>query len=92
MSTLDDIACKLADDTMAVMQETGQDRLYFEVAEVLGASSQSLEEAYLTEIRIRLAGINARRFLDGKIAEIRKASAAKNPVRKPAPDPRRTPS
>ena len=69
MATLDEIAAELAAQTMPIMAATGEDRLYYEVAKVLGASSQTLEEAYLTEIRVRLAGIKARDFLNLKEKE-----------------------
>ncbi|MFD3189164.1 hypothetical protein ACFMPD_02675 [Sedimentitalea sp. HM32M-2] len=75
MSTLDDLAGKLAEDTLAAMETTGNDRLYVEVGDLLAASSQSLEEAFLTEIRVRLAEQAARRFLDAKIAAARAAAA-----------------
>lgn len=68
MGTIDDLAAKLAEDTLAVMDETGNDRLYVEVGNYLAASSQSLEEAFLTEVRVRLAEQGARRFLAQKRA------------------------
>jgi len=77
MSTLNKIAADLADETVKLMRETGEDRFYYEVAKVLGASSQTLEEAFLTEIRVRLAGAQARDFLDQKVASISKKSANK---------------
>ncbi len=69
--TIETLAAKLAEDTMKVMDQTGQDRLYVEVGNVLAAASQSLEEAYLTEIRVRLAERTARRFLIGKAREFK---------------------
>ena len=77
MSTLNDIAAQLADDTVKIMEKSGDDRLHFEVADVLGAASQTLEEAYLTEVRVRMAGKAARAFLRGKVAELAKAAEAK---------------
>ena len=74
MGTLDDLAAKLAEDTMKAMEETGDDRLYVEIGQALAASSQSLEEAYLTEIRVRLSERIARRAL---IARVKAARAAK---------------
>lgn len=68
MATLDRLASALADDTMKVMAELDDERLYMEVATVLGASSQTLEEAYLTEVRVRLADQKARAFLKTKLA------------------------
>lgn len=61
--TITTLAAKLAEDTMKVMDETGDDRFFVEVGEVLGAASQSLEEAFLTEIRVRLAERKARAFV-----------------------------
>lgn len=69
--TINILAAKLAEDTMKVMDETGQDRFYVEVGDVLGAASQSLEEAYLTEIRVRLAERKARQFLIKKLSDHR---------------------
>ena len=70
-TTIETLAGRLAEDTMAAMDETGDERLYVEVGDVLGAASQSLEEAFLLEIRVRLAERNARRFLDRRLAEAR---------------------
>ncbi len=70
-TTLEALAGQLAEDTLAVMDETGDDRLYTEVGTVLGASSQSLEEAFLTQIRIRLAERKARKFLEARQTEAR---------------------
>ncbi|WP_372613035.1 hypothetical protein [Aquicoccus sp.] len=69
-STIEKIASDLAESTVTIMEKTGEDRLHFEVAEVLGASSQTLEEAYLTEVRVRLAGKAARTFLKEKVAKL----------------------
>ncbi|KUJ86136.1 hypothetical protein AVO45_04000 [Ruegeria marisrubri] len=75
-NTLDTLAAKLAEDTLKVMDETGQDRLFVEVGDVLAAASQSLEEAFLTEVRVRLAERKARQFLVGKLTEHRKKAKA----------------
>ncbi|MBO9445029.1 hypothetical protein [Ruegeria sp. R14_0] len=61
--TINTLASKLAEDTMKVMDETGNDRFFVEVGELLGASSQTLEEAFLTEIRVRMAERKARKFV-----------------------------
>ncbi len=66
------LAGRLAEDTLKVMDETGEDRFYVEVGELLGASSQSLEEAFLTEIRVRLSERQARQFVIQRLAEHRK--------------------
>ncbi|MDA7425987.1 hypothetical protein [Thalassococcus lentus] len=64
---LEDLADKLAADTIKAMDALGDDRLYEQVAKVLGASSQTSEEAYLTSIRIRLAERRARVFLNDHV-------------------------
>ncbi|GAB5439416.1 hypothetical protein [Falsiruegeria mediterranea] len=81
-NTIEDLAAKLAEDTMKVMDQTGEDRLYVEVGNVLAAASQSLEEAYLTEVRVRLAERVARRFLIKKATEFKAAAQAKTEAQK----------
>lgn len=76
MGTIETLASKLAEDTMKAMKELGDDRLYMEVGSVLGASSQTLEEAYLTEIRVRLAASNAQQFLIRRVKEARASASA----------------
>ncbi|MBS0123958.1 hypothetical protein [Thetidibacter halocola] len=70
---LQELADKLAADTIKAMDALGDDRLYEQVAKVLGASSQTSEEAYLTCIRIRLAERRGRDFLTNHVKEALKA-------------------
>ncbi|MGR3623040.1 hypothetical protein [Pseudophaeobacter sp.] len=70
MGTIEKLAEKLAFDTLKVQDAIGEDRFYMEVAQVLGAASQSLEEAFLTEVRVRLAEQKARDFIGAKLAKI----------------------
>jgi hypothetical protein len=79
MGTIETLAAKLAEDTLKVMDQTGDDRFYVEVGNVLAASSQSLEEAFLTEIRVRLSERIARRFLVKKMTEYKATLAQKDP-------------
>lgn len=69
-----EMANKLAEECIAVQKETGDDRLFMQVGDVLGASSQTLEEAFLTAIRTRLAEVAGRKFLAGKLKAHRDAS------------------
>lgn len=57
------MANKLAEECIAVQKEVGDDRLFMKVGDVLGASSQTLEEAFLTAIRTRMAEVQGRTFL-----------------------------
>jgi hypothetical protein len=62
-TSIEKIAIQLADETLKRTDETGNERLYYEVAKVVGSSSQTLEEAFLTEMRIRLAAKKGFDFL-----------------------------
>ncbi|MEO0389923.1 MAG: hypothetical protein AAF218_03185 [Pseudomonadota bacterium] len=63
------MANKLAEECIAVQDRTGQDRLFMELGTVLGASSQTLEEAFLTAVRTRMAEKQGRQFLARKLRE-----------------------
>ncbi|MGR3713204.1 MAG: hypothetical protein ACU0A6_08805 [Shimia sp.] len=76
MGTLERMAEKLAEDTMKVQKELDNERLFVEVGNILAASSQSLEEAYLTEMRVRMAEEKARKFLVTRIKSARAEKAA----------------
>ncbi len=73
-SVVIEMANKLAEECLAVQNETGEDRLFMEVGTVLGASSQTLEEAFLTAIRTRMANDKGRAFLAQKLKAHRAAS------------------
>ncbi len=73
---LKELADKLAADTIKAMDALGDDRLYEQVAKVLGASSQTSEEAYLTSIRIRLAERRGRQFLNEHVKAVIEARKA----------------
>lgn len=63
MDMLQEIADKLAKDVMAFEAKSGKERVAEEIAGVLGASSSTLEEAFMTSIRIRRAEIRGREHL-----------------------------
>ena len=83
MRIVETLAAKLAEDTLKAMDELGEDRLFTEVGEILAASSQTLEEAYLTEVRVRLAERQARQFLVKKVKESRAVNATSKAAKKP---------
>jgi hypothetical protein len=62
-----ELANKLAEDCLAVQAEIDNDRLFMEVGDVLGTSSQTLEEAFLTAVRTRMANDKGRAFLATKL-------------------------
>ena len=63
MALLDELADALAADTMAAMAELGDDRLYMDVGKVIGTSSPSLQEAFMTSCRLRLSEQRGEAFL-----------------------------
>ena len=76
MSSIETLAAKLAEDTLKAQKELGDERLVVEVGNLLAASSQSLEEAFLTEVRVRMSEEKARTFLINKVKAARAAKAA----------------
>lgn len=76
MSVVDDLADRLAMATLAAMDESGNDRFYVEVARVVGASSPTLQEAFMTSIRIRLAAIRGEKFVADTLKALREGGAA----------------
>ncbi|OWU83546.1 hypothetical protein ATO6_16825 [Oceanicola sp. 22II-s10i] len=71
MSTLDKLAAQLGEDVMKAMDETGDDRLFMEISKTIGAASQTLEEAFLTDVRVRLAERKAREHLNRRLKQHR---------------------
>lgn len=74
---LTELANRLAEECLAVQAETGEERLFMEVGEVLGTSSQTLEEAFLTAVRTRMANDKARAFLAARL-KAHRAHSGKN--------------
>jgi len=74
MSIFDQLADDLARDVLKVQDKLGDDRLYEELARMIGASSTTLEELFMTAMRVRMAERRARLYLDN---HIRKAMAEK---------------
>lgn len=69
MGLLDDMADDLARQTMEIVDATGNLELERELADILGTSSQTLEEAFLTAMRVRKAEKRARALLAAKRKE-----------------------
>ena len=76
MSITETLADELARDTIEAMERIGNDRLFTEVAKVLGASSTTLQEAFLTSIRVRLAERRGRVFLETFVRAAETGAAA----------------
>ena len=64
MGVAEELGDDLARRTLEAMKDIDDDRFFYQVAKVIGASSPTLEEAYLTAMRIRLAAARGHKFLD----------------------------
>tara|TARA_R110002051_G_C8658919_1_gene488727 strand:+ start:308 stop:529 length:222 start_codon:yes stop_codon:yes gene_type:complete len=62
-------ANELADLALAEQAASGDEKIVLAIAEVLGASSQTLQEAFLTAVRVRRAETRARELLAASMAK-----------------------
>ena len=79
MSIMEDLADALAKDTIDALDIVGTDELIQDVARVIGASSVTTQEAFLTSARVRLSEKRARVYLEKRIEEAKKGLAAAAP-------------
>ena len=63
MEYLEEIADKLAREVLEVEDVTGDEELVNQVMKTIGASSTTLEEAFLTAVRIRRAEARALKLI-----------------------------
>lgn len=73
MGVTEDLADALAKDTIEAAAKLGDENLISEVAKQLAATSTTLEEAFLTSTRVRLAERRARQFLKNHVTQQLKA-------------------
>lgn len=76
MAVLDDLGDDLARQCMEAMAEMGDDRFHNDVAKVLGTSSPSLQEAFLTSMRLRLAAARGAKFIEATLKARREGGKA----------------
>ena len=63
MGIVEDVADELAVESLKIINATGDDAFVKQVADTIGGSSQTMEEAYLTAVRVRRAEQRARELL-----------------------------
>ncbi len=75
MGITEDLADSLAKDVIAAEEKLGseEDALAKEIATVIGASSTTTQEAFLTAMRVRRAEARARKVLEQKLADADKS-------------------
>ena len=64
MRVVEELADNLAKDAIELANKLSNDDVIYETAKVLVATSSTMEEAYMTSIRVRLTERRARRFLE----------------------------
>lgn len=64
MGVIEDMGDALARDVIDAMDELGDDRFYDKVSKVLADASPTMQEAFMTAIRVRLAERRGRAFLE----------------------------
>ncbi|AGI69055.1 hypothetical protein OAN307_c35820 [Octadecabacter antarcticus 307] len=69
MALTEDMADEIAQLALADELRTGDEDIIQKVAEILGSSSQTLQEAFLTSIRVRRAEKRARDMLAERAAK-----------------------
>ena len=79
MALTEDMADEIAQLALADELRTGDDGIIQQVADILGASSQTLQEAYLTSIRVRRAEKRARDLLAERAAKAKPAPPLQTP-------------
>ena len=64
MPLLEDVANRVAERTLKLIETTGDEDIEKKVADQIGASSPTLQEAFSTALRILKAEARASRFID----------------------------
>jgi len=67
MGVVDDLADALTKDAIAIANAIGNDDVIYETAKILEATSATMQESYMTSVRVRLAERRAREFLAEKL-------------------------
>ncbi|WP_323782380.1 hypothetical protein [Thalassovita sp.] len=68
MGIAEDLSDALAKDVIEAVEALDDLDLIDQVAKQLGASSQTMQEAFLTAVRVRLSEKRARKFLDARLS------------------------
>lgn len=73
MGVTEDLADQLAQDALKAEDITGDDRIVDDLASMMGATSQTAEEAFLTAVRVRRANAKARKMLADRVKAFKAA-------------------
>lgn len=67
MSVLEDMGDALAREVIAAMEELGDERFFDKVSKVLLDASPTMQEAFLTAYRVRVAERRGRAFIEASL-------------------------
>jgi hypothetical protein len=67
MGVLEDMGDALARDVIAAMEELGDERFHEKVSKVLLDASPTMQEAYMTAYRVRVAEKRGRAFIEASL-------------------------
>ena len=76
MGVTEDLADDLAQQVIRYVDASGDERIVTEIVQVLGATSQTAEEAFLTSMRVRRANIKARELLLERVRQFKQRQSA----------------
>ena len=85
-SLIEEIADALALDVIRAAQELGDDNLITDIANIIGASSTTTQEAFMTAVRVRLSEQRARRTLAERLSKGPAGGARRGPGARPILD------
>ena len=71
-----ELADRLAVDALQAEEDYDDDRLIEQLSTTIGAASQTLQEAFMTSVRIRRAEKRGRIWLEARIAKAKQAKVA----------------
>ncbi|WP_324754523.1 hypothetical protein [Roseovarius sp. Pro17] len=77
MGVTEDLADQLAQDALKAEEITGDEHIVDDLANMMGATSQTAEEAFLTAVRVRRANTKARKMLSDRVKAFKAAQASK---------------
>ena len=77
MGVTEDLADELALDVLKYIDATGDEQIVADMVKVLGATSQTAEEAFLTSLRVRRANVKARKLLLDRAKAFKEDTKAK---------------
>lgn len=69
MGIAEDLADKLAADVIEYVEASGDEAIIARLNQIIGDSSQTLQEAFVTSVRVQRAAIRARETLEARIED-----------------------